>query len=73
MGEQSNHLVDGSVLEHLKGRQNALSVIGLGPGNESHVLLHVAGVHVVAVVRELPGVVRDQQKGVREEANDVVQ
>lgn len=73
MREQSNHLVDGSVLEHLKGGQNALSVVGLGSGNESHVLFHVAGVHVVAVVREFPRVVRDQEKGVRKEANDVVQ
>lgn len=73
MREQSNQLIDGSVLKHLKGRQKALSVIGLGPGNESHVLLHVAGVHVVAVVRELPRVVRDQESGVRQKANNVVQ
>lgn len=73
MSEQCNQLVDGSILKHLKGGQDPLSVVSLGPGNKSHVLLHVAGVHVVTVVRELPGVVRDQESGVRQKANDVVQ
>lgn len=71
--EQGNQLVDGSVLKHLKDRQDALGIVGLGPGNKRHVLLHMAGVHVVTVVRELPRVVGDQETGVRQEANNVVQ
>lgn len=70
---ERHELVGGRVLEHLKGGQGSLGVVGLGPGDKGHVLLHVAGVLVVAVVRELPGVVRHQQDGVREEADDVVQ
>lgn len=70
---ERDELVGGGVLEHLEGGQGALGVVGLGPGDKGHVLLHVAGVLVVAVVRELPRVVRHQQGGVGEEADDVVQ
>jgi hypothetical protein len=46
--------------------------LGLAHGDEGHVLLHVAGEAVVAVVRELPGEVRDAEEGVEEPAGHIV-
>lgn len=73
MRHQGDQLVDGRILKHLKGSQGAVEIVRLGARHKGHVLLHVAGVHVVAVVRELPGIVRHQQAGVRKEADNMVQ
>lgn len=73
MKHQRDELVGGRILEHLKGSHCALEIVRLGPRDKGHVLLHVAGEHVVAVVRKLPGVVRHQQSRVGEEADNVVE
>ncbi len=70
---QLDELVDGSVLKELDSVECPLEVVGAGTGNEGHVLLHVAGVHVVAVMRELPGVVRHHERRVAEETNSIVE
>lgn len=72
--DKLNEVVNRGVLEKLQlGENSLLQVIGASPGDKCHVLLHVAGVTVVAVVRELPGEVGDQQQGVREKANDIIE
>lgn len=48
-------------------------VVLLGRGDESHILLHVAGVHVVASVAEFPAEEGDEQKRVEDPTDNVVQ
>lgn len=71
--EQGDELVRGGVLEELDVVKGLLEVVGARLGHKGHVLLHVAGVHVMAVVGELPRVEGDHESGVAEEADDVVE
>lgn len=73
VADQSDDLVNGGILKHLKDGQSPLHVLGLRLGHKGHVLFHVARVHVMAVVRELPREERHTQSGVGEEARDVVE
>lgn len=72
-----DELDKGDVLEELAvevevGKAALLAVL-LGGGDEGHVLLHVTGEAVMAVVRELPGEVGHHESRVEDPANDVVE
>lgn len=67
---------DGGVLEQL-GIEVQVGDAALAPlrhvaGDKDHVLLHVAGEAVVAVVRELPAEIGDEEERVGEPSHDVV-
>lgn len=75
--EELDDLNDGDVLKELavevQVNEAALLAILGGVGNEGHVLLHVAGEAVVAVVRVLPAEVGDHQGGVKDPAHHIVE
>lgn len=78
VADEASKLEDGGILKDLEvdaeaGQQAGagLAVGSLG-GHKGHVLLHVAGEVVVAVVRELPAEVRYQQSRVGGPAKNVV-
>lgn len=77
VADEVDKLEDRGVLEKLvkvdAAEQGLLGGLGLSGGNESHVLLHVAGEAVVTVVRELPGEVGNEEEGVEHPADAVVQ
>lgn len=72
--DERDGLEHGRVLEvlHVEG-ELALLVVVLRLGDKGHVLFHVAGELVVAVVGKLPRVVRHHEARVGEEAHDVVE
>lgn len=75
--EQLDCLDDGGVLEEIgvnvQVREALARSVGKSLGHEGHVLLHVAGEAVVAVVAELPAEVGDEERGVHGPAHDVVE
>lgn len=80
MRDELDELDNGHILKHL-GRllihvqvgQPPLVAISLGGRHKRHVLLHVAGEAMVAMVAELPAKVRDQEEGVANPPHDVVE
>lgn len=77
VNNQSEKLVGRGVLKKFQHGVRLLLLLLLvvlaGGGDKDHVLLHVAGVLVVAVVREFPGEVRDHESRVSKEADNVIQ
>lgn len=75
--DQLDDLDNGRVLDHLgvqvKVGQAAGGALVDSLGDESHVLLHVAGVVVVTVVAVLPAEVGDEQGGMHDPAHHVVE
>lgn len=63
----------GEMLELLDADVLLLGQFIVGPGDEDGVLLHVAGVAVVAGMGDLPGEVGDHQEGVGSPADNVVE
>lgn len=63
----------GGLLVHVQVGQLPLVAISGGGGDEGHVLLHVAGEAMVAVMAELPAEVGDQKEGVADPADHVVE
>ena len=61
------------LLVHVQVGQLPLIAVGLGGRDEGHVLLHVAGEAVVAVVGELPAEVGNEQERVADPADHVVE
>lgn len=75
--EELEHLHDGDVLKELRvevqvGEALAGALLD-GLGHKGHVLLHVAGEAVVAVVRVLPRKVGHHERRVHEPAHEVVE
>jgi len=76
VGDELEELDDGHILKQVGIEEqvgDATATAGLGAlGHKGHVLLHVARESVVAVVRELPAKVGDQQRRVRRPTHNVV-
>lgn len=80
MGEELDELDNGHILKHLGGLlihvqvgQLPLVAISRGGGDKRHVLLHVAGETMMAMMAELPAEEGNQKEGVTNPADNVVE